>query len=157
VLGINHATSAGAFERFPFHRRKKRRALVICTHLRPGRVKRRSSYVMRPISGLDDKRPACRIFDRPRSPVPRGLARPLRSALTDDSGGPANWLMTYVPHSAKQPSRQMQEPTDVEPVSAYPRAPAYLPVECQSIGPLASSQGYNRQWADTAIPFGGSP
>ena len=31
---------------------KKRRALVICTHLRPGRVKRRSSYVMQPISGL---------------------------------------------------------------------------------------------------------
>jgi len=38
--------------------------------------------------------------------------------------------MPYVPRSAKQPSRQMQEPTDVEPVSAYPRAPAYLPVEC---------------------------
>jgi len=31
---------------------KKRRALVICTHLRPGRVKRRSKYVMQPISGL---------------------------------------------------------------------------------------------------------
>jgi hypothetical protein len=31
---------------------KTRRALVICTHLRPGRVKRRSSYVMQPISGL---------------------------------------------------------------------------------------------------------
>ena len=31
---------------------KKRRALVICTHMRPGRVKRRSSYVMQPISGL---------------------------------------------------------------------------------------------------------
>jgi hypothetical protein len=30
----------------------KRRALVICTHLRPGRVKRRSKYVMQPISGL---------------------------------------------------------------------------------------------------------
>ena len=31
---------------------KKQRALVICTHLRPGRVKRRSKYVMQPISGL---------------------------------------------------------------------------------------------------------
>ena len=30
----------------------KRRALVVCTHLRPGRVKRRSSYVMQPITGL---------------------------------------------------------------------------------------------------------
>jgi hypothetical protein len=30
----------------------KRRALVICTHLRPGRVKRRSRYVMQPIAGL---------------------------------------------------------------------------------------------------------
>lgn len=33
-------------------RPKKRKALVICTHLRPGRVKRRSKYVMQPISGL---------------------------------------------------------------------------------------------------------
>ena len=31
---------------------KKRRALVICTHLRPGRVKRRSKYVMQTIAGL---------------------------------------------------------------------------------------------------------
>ena len=30
----------------------KRRALVICTHLRPGRNKRRSRYMMQPISGL---------------------------------------------------------------------------------------------------------
>src|SRR5262249_15903469 len=40
---LNGSLSTGA---------KKRRALVICTHLRPGRVKRRSSYVMQPISGL---------------------------------------------------------------------------------------------------------
>jgi len=32
--------------------RKKWRALVICTHFRPGRVKRRTSYVMQPLSGL---------------------------------------------------------------------------------------------------------
>ena|SRR5215475_2319574 len=57
----------------------------------------------------------------------------------------------------------MQEPTDVEPVSAYPRTPADLPVDrgfghlVQSVGPLASSQGYNRQWVDTTIPLGGSP
>jgi hypothetical protein len=30
----------------------KRRVLVVCTHLRPGRVKRRSNYVMQPIAGL---------------------------------------------------------------------------------------------------------
>lgn len=30
----------------------KRRALVICTHLRPGRNKRRAKYVMQPITGL---------------------------------------------------------------------------------------------------------
>ncbi len=30
----------------------KRRALVVCTHLRPGRIKRRSRYVMQPITGL---------------------------------------------------------------------------------------------------------
>src|SRR5215813_10000902 len=30
----------------------KRRVLVVCTHLRPGRVKRRSEYVMQPIAGL---------------------------------------------------------------------------------------------------------
>ena len=30
----------------------KRRALVVCAHLRPGRVKRRSHYFMQPISGL---------------------------------------------------------------------------------------------------------
>src|SRR5215468_7160937 len=29
-----------------------RRVLVVCTHLRPGRVKRRSEYVMQPIAGL---------------------------------------------------------------------------------------------------------
>jgi len=34
------------------HAAKKRRALVICTHLRPGRVKRRSKYVMQTIAGL---------------------------------------------------------------------------------------------------------
>ena len=28
------------------------RALIVCTHLRPGRTKRRSSYVMQPLSGL---------------------------------------------------------------------------------------------------------
>ena len=33
-------------------RPQKRKALVICTHLRPGRVKRRSKYVMQPIAGL---------------------------------------------------------------------------------------------------------
>jgi hypothetical protein len=31
---------------------EKRRVMVVCAHLRPGRVKRRSSYVMQPISGL---------------------------------------------------------------------------------------------------------
>ena len=31
---------------------RRRRALVVCTHLRPGRVKRRSHYVMQPIAGL---------------------------------------------------------------------------------------------------------
>jgi len=30
----------------------KKRALVICTHLRPGRDKRRSRYFMQPIAGL---------------------------------------------------------------------------------------------------------
>ena len=30
----------------------RRRALVICAHLRPGRDKRRSRYFMQPISGL---------------------------------------------------------------------------------------------------------
>jgi hopanoid C-2 methylase len=32
--------------------RPRRRALVVCTHLRPGRDKRRSSYLMQPIAGL---------------------------------------------------------------------------------------------------------
>jgi hypothetical protein len=32
--------------------RARRPALVVCTHLRPGRIKRRSSYVMQPITGL---------------------------------------------------------------------------------------------------------
>ncbi len=41
----------------PFNHRnctseRKLRALIICTHLRPGRVKRRSRYVMQPITGL---------------------------------------------------------------------------------------------------------
>ena len=31
---------------------RRRRALVVCAHLRPGRVKRRSHYVMQPITGL---------------------------------------------------------------------------------------------------------
>lgn len=30
----------------------RRRVLVVCTHLRPGRIKRRSTYVMQPIAGL---------------------------------------------------------------------------------------------------------
>jgi hypothetical protein len=30
----------------------KKRVLVVCTHLRPGRVKRRSQYIMQPITGL---------------------------------------------------------------------------------------------------------
>ena len=30
----------------------RRKALVVCTHLRPGRDKRRSSYLMQPIAGL---------------------------------------------------------------------------------------------------------
>lgn len=33
-------------------RRGKPRVLVVCTHLRPGRIKRRSNYVMQPIAGL---------------------------------------------------------------------------------------------------------
>jgi len=54
-------------------------------------------------------------------------------ALTDDSGGPADWLKPYVPSSAKQPARQMLEPTEVEPVSAYPRTPTDLPVGRASV------------------------
>ena len=30
----------------------RRRVLVVCTHLRPGRTKRRSTYVMQPLAGL---------------------------------------------------------------------------------------------------------
>src|ERR1700738_555038 len=33
-------------------RERKLKALVVCTHLRPGRNKRSSRYVMQPISGL---------------------------------------------------------------------------------------------------------
>jgi hypothetical protein len=33
-------------------RKSKRRVLVICAHLRPGRIKRRSKYIMQPITGL---------------------------------------------------------------------------------------------------------
>src|SRR5262245_10152550 len=49
--------SIGRHRRFPAENSSpdnspKRRALVICTHLRPGRAKRRSSYVMQPITGL---------------------------------------------------------------------------------------------------------
>src|SRR5215471_3203534 len=78
VLGINHATSAGAFERFPFHRRKK--TTRSCNlHTSPAR----SSQTAVELCHAADKRTACRIFDRPstiRCPsVPRGLARPLRS------------------------------------------------------------------------------
>ena len=45
------------FQPFSFKHRdcrdvRKLRALVICTHLRPGRVKHRSHYVMQPITGL---------------------------------------------------------------------------------------------------------
>jgi len=40
--------------------------------------------------------------------------------VTDESGGPADWLKRYVPRSSKQRSRQMQEPAEVEPIRAYP-------------------------------------
>ncbi len=43
----------------------KRRALVICTHLRPGRVKRRSKYVMQTIAGLH----VASLIDRQRFDV----------------------------------------------------------------------------------------
>jgi len=90
VLGISHATSAGAFERFPLHQRKK--TTRTCNlHTSPAW----SSQTAVELRHAADKRPACRIFDRPRSSVPRGL--PLRSALTDDSGGPADWLMPLCP------------------------------------------------------------
>jgi len=46
-------------------RPKKRRALVICTHLRPGRVKRRSRYVMQSIAGLH----VASLIDRERFDV----------------------------------------------------------------------------------------
>ena len=54
-------------------------------------------------------------------------------ALTDDSGGAADWLKPYVPRLAKQPSRQKREPGEVEPVSAYPRTPTDLPVGGASV------------------------
>ena len=41
-------------------------------------------------------------------------------AVTDESGGPADWLKRYIPRSSKQRSRQMQEPAEVEPIRAYP-------------------------------------
>ncbi len=44
---------------------KKRRALVICTHLRPGRVKRKSRYVMQTIAGLH----VASLIDRQRFDV----------------------------------------------------------------------------------------
>lgn len=44
---------------------EKRRALVICTHLRPGRVKRRSRYVMQSIAGLH----VASLIDRQRFDV----------------------------------------------------------------------------------------
>jgi hypothetical protein len=47
---IGDGTGARAREVRPAARRKQ--ALVICTHLRPGRDKRRSRYFMQPISGL---------------------------------------------------------------------------------------------------------
>ena len=43
----------------------KRRILVICTHLRPGRIKRRSHYVMQPIAGLH----VASLIDRSRYDV----------------------------------------------------------------------------------------
>src|SRR5262249_42934273 len=43
----------------------KRRVLVVCTHLRPGRIKRRSTYVMQPIAGLH----VASLIDRDRYEV----------------------------------------------------------------------------------------
>lgn len=43
----------------------KRRVLVVCTHLRPGRIKRRSTYVMQPIAGLH----VASLIDRERYDV----------------------------------------------------------------------------------------
>ena len=39
-----------------------RKALVVCSHLRPGRDKRRSSYMMQPIAGLHVDRSSIRRF-----------------------------------------------------------------------------------------------
>jgi hopanoid C-2 methylase len=46
-------------------RLKQKRALVVCTHLRPGRVKRRSRYVMQSIAGLH----VASLIDRQRFDV----------------------------------------------------------------------------------------
>lgn len=43
----------------------KLRVLVVCTHLRPGRIKRRSTYVMQPIAGLH----VASLIDRERYDV----------------------------------------------------------------------------------------
>lgn len=49
---IGEHLQVGPKSRGPLPISEKRPVLVVCAHLRPGRVKRRSSYVMQPISGL---------------------------------------------------------------------------------------------------------
>jgi len=53
--------------------------------------------------------------------------------VTDESGGPADWLKRYVPRSPKQSSRQMQEPAEVEPIRAYPHTASDLPADRASV------------------------
>ena len=54
-------------------------------------------------------------------------------AVTDESGGPADWLKRYIPRSSKQRSRQMQEPAEVEPIRAYPHTASDLPAGRASV------------------------
>ena len=53
--------------------------------------------------------------------------------LTDETGGPADWLKPYVPLSSKQRSRQEQEPVEAELVRAYPRTATELPADGASV------------------------
>jgi hypothetical protein len=54
-------------------------------------------------------------------------------AVTDEFGGPVDWLKRYVPRSSKQRSRQMQEPAEVEPIGAYPHTAPDLPAGQASV------------------------
>ena len=53
--------------------------------------------------------------------------------LTDENGGPADWLKPYVPVSSKQRSRQEKEPVEAERVKAYPRTATELPADGASV------------------------